>query len=279
MKKLIAFLCLLSVTGVYAQFEYKTGHTELVRFNGERKLAGWNFAPGLTYMYTRPKDFTDQVNLGDTVYNANWNPSGSFRAYFEAGRHHILQYTRFIHYLDYGLAWKWLAGKEKFEGAYVDRTDGASFGTSGGTGKFSSHHLLAYVNANNLWQFADNYFLQNSLGANFDWRFLGKANPGGDSPFHDPINPPRFVFQLHYKLGVGIKINDGFFIIPAIETPILNILPWSKGRSQLDTFNSRYRPLILTVRFAFLGKNKTSCNVPGISDDERKKQDEFFQQR
>lgn len=280
MKHLLLLLIAFACVQVHGQFEYKTGHTELVRFNGERKLAGWHVEPGLTWMYTRPKDYSDRIDFGDSAYLANWDPGGKFRAYLGAGRYHILPYMRFLHFIDYGLGWKWLAGKETYEGTMNNLQDGTSALIHEGDGKFSSHHLLAYFNANNLWQISDNHFIQNSLGINFDWRFLGSSPYNGNtSPFHQQEDPARFKLQLHYKFGFGIKINDGFFIIPAVETPILNFIPWNNGRSQLDIFNSRYRPFIFTIRFAWLGKNQTVCKVPGMSDDERKKQEQFFQQR
>jgi hypothetical protein len=276
----ICFVLLMSYQ-MQAQFAYKTGFTELVRFNGVRKLSGWHLEPGMTYTLTSLRNYTDNVALdSNQTYTAEWDPAGKIRGYFGLGRHHILPYMRFLQYLDYGIHWKWLAGAEKFDGVLTDQVLGETLDTDEGEGKFSSHHLGAYFNISNVWQISARHFIQNSIGLNFDFRFLGKVNHSGASPYHEQIDVPRFLLQPHYKLGFGFKINDGFFIIPALETPILSILPWQKGRAAFDTFNSRYRPVMLTVRFAFLGKNSgAGCNTPNVSNDERKKQDQFFQER
>lgn len=274
---LVAALLLLTSASVVAQHAYKTGHTELVRMNWDRKMTGWHVAPGLTWMHTRLKDFSDNVNMGDTIYQANWNPRGSLRGTLEVGRHHIMQYTRFVHYFDYGLGWRWLAGREIFEGQTTERIDGSIIDSYGGRGKFSSHHLFAYFNFNNIIQLSSKHFLQNGIGANVDFRFLGRQPYGQSSPFHEQSVAPRLPIALHYRLGFGFKINDGFFIIPTLETPIIGLLPWRNLRPSYDIFNSRYQPIMLTVRFAWLGKlGVGDCNAPNSPDD--KKKQEMFQQ-
>lgn len=278
MKRSILILLTLFFSGlVQAQFEYKTGHTELVRFNGERKLQGWNVEPVLTWMYTRPRNYTDRLDVDQTsVYNAEWNPAGRFWFGLMVGRHHILKYMRYLHVIDYGLGYKGFRGREKFEGVLSRPSDATTLDTHEGDGKFAQHFATAYVNVSNIWQFSDNYFLQNSIGMNVDFRFLQTSNYSTTSPYHAQEMPGQFVWQLHYRLGLGIKIHSGFFITPTIETPILNVLPWNQGRSQFDIFNSRYRPVMIGVRFSFLGKNSNDCPPVYGPENDRDKQDSFF---
>jgi len=70
------------------------------------------------------------------------------------------------------------------------------------------------------------------------------------------INANNLQGQLHAKVGFGFKPESGVMIIPSIETPILNIQPFEDGKSTLPYFNSRYRPIIISVRFLFFAQTK-----------------------
>ena len=88
---------------------------------------------------------------------------------------------------------------------------------------------------------------------------------------------------IHYGKSVGVfssphlfKINERFFIIPAIETPILNIYNFEKFKSTWGIFNSRYRPLIFSVRFAWLRPvGRGDCPPVYASPDDKKAQENF----
>jgi hypothetical protein len=84
------------------------------------------------------------------------------------------------------------------------------------------------------------------------------------------------IFALHYKLGFGYKVNQKLFIIPAVETPILNFIPFEKGRSTINVFNLHYRPLIFTVRIAWLRKPKANaCPVIDGNSDDKSRQEKY----
>src|SRR5690606_41849840 len=97
---------------ISAQYSYKNNKMELVRRNDFMKLAGWHFAPGITYYGTRIRN-TDDILLenGDTSFVTEFDPSGRLGLYLEIGRHHIFKYSRIFPYLDYGIAYKGLRGR------------------------------------------------------------------------------------------------------------------------------------------------------------------------
>lgn len=259
MKAVLIIILLVSSLNSFAQYSYKNGKTELVRREGFMKLSGWNFAPGVTWMAGRFRNTAEKLySSGDTSYLATHNPGGRIGLYAEIGRHKIFKYARLFPYMDYGLAYKGMRGKESFEGNWYTSTQEAPFATTEGSGKFAHHNIAAYVNFNNILQFSNKLFVQNSLGANVDYSII-KRSEDISGPFREDADIPRLWAQIHYKLGIGIKINDGFFIIPSIETPILNILPWTDFNMRMPKYMSMYRPLILSVRFAFLNQNNTSC--------------------
>jgi hypothetical protein len=240
---LIILLFVLSYGSINAQVKRK--NKDLIEYSRWRN-SGWHLAPGLTYMVPfKPKaDDAPEVD-----------PNGRLAIYLEAGRWHLFPGGgNIFNYFDYSLAYKRLSGSEKF----ADNKE-----------IFKQNHLLGNFNINNVIQLTDYTFIQNSLGVNLDWKFAERAPTYG-------ANTQKLLFSLHYKLGFGIKATQKLFIIPTLETPILNLKQWEKARSDYGMFTSRYRPVIFTVRFAWLIKpNKNSC--PPVPGGDGKKYDEMLQ--
>ncbi len=235
---------------------YKRKNRDLVPLSGQMMLSGWHFAPGLTYMLPQNKGLFKSSESSKDV-----NPKGKFAFYVEAGRYTIFPGGgNVFNYMDYSLAFKRLSGKEIY---------------NGNEGFFKQNYLLGNFNINNIIQLTDYTFIQNSLGVNVDYNLFGQVQSSGSSA----TEPSKLIAQLHYKLGYGIKVTNNLFIIPILETPILNTWAWEKGKSTLGFFSSRYRPLILTVRFAFLSKRSQVCPPVYNSPDDKKKQEQYMQQR
>ena len=159
---------------------------------------------------------------------------------FEGGAYHIFEKGgNVFNYLDYGVGYKRLSGSE--------------FNDVNNKSIFKQNYISSFFNINNIWQLSTKKFLQSSIGANFDFKFFEK-----DTPL--PNNTDKLTFSIHLKLGYGIKFSKTLFIIPTIETPIINLKKWEQGQSTFGIFNSRYRPIILKVRFIWLKKlGKSDC--------------------
>jgi hypothetical protein len=237
-RRIIPFLiALLFTLPVFGQYMTNRKNRALVDFK-QYKYGGWMMSPGLTYMYpSRVKYLNDSTEKDDNV-----NPNGRIALYLEAGRYQIFYAGgRTLNYMDYSLAYKRLSGTEKYNAN--ERKSKATF---------KQNFLLANFNVNNIIQLTDYTFIQNSIGVNFDWKFSDNtkvADPGSPYNFN---NTGTFILSLHYKLGYGVKITDQLFIIPTLETPILNGIKWENGKSTYGIFSSRYRPIIFSVRFAWL---------------------------
>ena len=144
-----------------------------------------------------------------------------------------------FNYMDYGAGYKRLSGSE--------------FNDVNNKSIFKQNYISSFFNINNIWQLSSKKFLQSSIGANLDYKFFEN-----DTPL--PNNTDKLNFSFHFKLGYGIKFSKTLFIIPTIETPILNLKKWENGKSNFGIFNSRYRPIILKVRFIWLKKlGKSDC--------------------
>ena len=259
MKYAFVIIALVLTFPALSQYSYKNNKQELVRRNDFMKLSGWNFAPGITYYGTRIRNTRDVLyENGDTSHITEFDPAGRIGLYFEVGRHHIFKHAILFPYLDYGIAYKGLRGRESFESEVRVTGVAEPLSTGEGSGEFANHNILAYVNLNNILQLTDYTFIQNSIGLNVDYSIIKNTNKPA-YPLHDDIELPRFWAQIHYKLGFGIKMTDQFFIIPSIETSLLNLSPFTNFRPKVDQYMSNYRPLIFSVRLAFLGLNGVSC--------------------
>lgn len=199
----------------------------LMDFNGQYRMQNFFLSPGLTFMLpmASDKEFRQRGRLG---------------LIFEGGAYHIFERGgNIFNYMDYGVGYKRLSGSE-----FMDLNSKSIF---------KQNYISSFLNINNIWQLSSKKFLQSSIGANLDFKFFEK-----DTPL--PNNTDKLNFSFHFKLGYGIKFNKILFVIPTIETPILNLKKWENGKSTFGIFNSRYRPIIFKVRLIWLKKlGKSDC--------------------
>ncbi|CAG5078538.1 hypothetical protein [Parvicella tangerina] len=248
MKNLLTILLCLGILNSFAQHTNRQ-KKDLLNLSAI-KHSGWMLAPGLTYMIPfKPK--------GDEAPEVD--PAGKLAVYFELGRWHLFPGGgNVFNYYDYSLAYKRLSGREEIGDI---------------KGQFKQNYVLGNFNINNIIQLTDYTFIQNSLGVNLDYKFSEKYEPATETSTLD--NTKRLLFSLHYKIGYGIKVTKNLFIIPTLETPILNGREWEKGRSDYGILSSRYRPLIFSVRFAWTRKpGKGDC--PPVYDPANGKNGQNF---
>lgn len=245
------------------------------------KDKGWFFAPGITYTpgvsgnrFETLRGVGDLSN--DTIFSGRFDPKGGFGFYAEVGRHHFIENIYLINHIDYGAHFKMLRGSERYVGAVgnagslVETTNNASF---------SESFAGAFFNASNILQITDNAWVHNSIGVNIDYRVISSRSLSGFYGAIPQSFPADLTAQLHYKIGVGFKLDNGLYVLPMIETPILNLYQFERAKSTLPYFSSEYRPLILTIRVMFLDKTAdrkcvgkdTGKNKPKLWGDEMKK--------
>ena len=250
-RSLIISLFLCCASALSAQGIYGRKHPEIFPTDGKMKRGGFYFAPGITWTLTRFSDKEEELfRHADTTYKATFHPKGGLGLYLEAGWFLSTRDPVIIDYWDVGLAYKELKGSESFTSVLAK---GDSIGRLAGDGAFDDQHVTLHLNANKLFQVADYRFIQATLGGNVDYRFgESRSSSGNFVALNQQQFPPQIIGQVHFKLGYGFKLTQQLMIIPAIETPVFSIVPTDKGFGQLQWFSSRYRPLILTVRFLFL---------------------------
>jgi hypothetical protein len=226
--------------------------------------SGWSL--GLGFTRTMPQIRNEELtgyfgpsNQLDTLYSGVFNRSSRFGLYAEVSRQRFLPRGLFFNHLDGGLHFKMLRGDEVFSGIPTSSSS-----------RFSDSHIGAFFNLNAFTSVGGRLYVMNSLGINADFRII-QRHLNGASFGAEWQYPTRLFTQLHYKLGVCLKPQPGIYLIPAIEIPILNLLPWEGLTGTLPYYTGRFRPWIFSVRVMWCKKTPgQSCgNQPQAPDMDR----------
>jgi len=213
---------------------------------------GWFINPGLTYMLGN--------NADDEGRSYDLTASGLPGYYLEVGMEHLFKKPqKIVHYFDWGLGVKHFAGQERYS------VDGSS--TNATRGQFNLGNVFARADIHNVWQLSMFNFIDQSLGFNIDYRIYGGKD---DANYGSPIasdNQSKLVAQFHYTAGFGFKVRDGFFVVPSVQIPFLTLFQFNGLNPSHKWFNSRYEPMIFTLKFAWLFPKKGCPPVDGMDDD------------
>lgn len=263
-----ALLLVLFSLPSQAQRSNQRKRPDIIPLEGQAKRGGFYFAPGATFTLPHAKDREEEVSFGpDSSFSAVYDPHGRPGLYLEAGYFFATRDPVILDYWDIGLAYKNLRGSQTDTYTRVLRDTATVFT---GLNTFDEQFITLHVNANKFIQTGNYQFVQLSLGANADYRLggaYGYAPLLGLGSF-----PPNLITQLHVKLGYGFKVTGNLLVIPALETPVFSVVPADIGAGQLQWFNSRYRPLILSVRFMFLRARDGFKCPPPIKHNGKEKQ-------
>lgn len=275
MKNLVLSLLVVLVSSFFASAQKKNQkpvsfnrhYNEILPHTPQYELSGWTFAPGGTYMLARTLGKTETLLTdSSTQLDARFAPVGKPAFYAEVGRYKMLKYSNLIKYIDYGLSYKGLRGMQKSTYSTIFTETDSVISETEYKSNFGYHFIEAYFNANHVWRISKYNFIQNTLGVNGGYAFLANID-NATLPNVTSNIPQRYQFQLHYKLGFGIKMRGDWLIIPAVETPILNVLPFDNGRSSMNFFTSRYRPIIFSLRFMLMRPADTMKCTPVKTKD------------
>ena len=217
---------------------------------------GWHLTPGLTYMVGNTKEDSDRP--------FDLKPSGTPGYYLEIGLAHIFKRQKKVfHYFDYGIGIKHFGGKEKYQ---VEGQEDIK-------GNFNFGAAFGRLDIHSVWQLSRWNFIDQSLGFNLDYTVYGGKQENYGSPVVQDFQQ-KFLAQLHYSIGWGIKPRDGFFIVPNIKTPVLTAWNWRNINPGHRWFSSKYQPLIFGVKIGWLFV-KREC--PAVYDENGKRQSDAYQ--
>lgn len=221
----------------------------------EFKQGGFFVAPGFTYM-APGENQNHNIFQEEEEIKYESRPKGNLRYMLQAGYYHTFREEHFFDFLEGGLSFKILRGIEEY--SYLNRDitiDPDEYS------EFEDQYAGLFVRATKVFQFSDYTFFTASLGLNGEYLF-DDTRDTNHFFVPDPEMPDEKMLQAHLQIGFGIKVTDQILLIPTLETPILNILPFEDGKSTLPYFNSRYRPILLTFKVLFLRPDPLNCNAP-----------------
>ena len=287
MKKLLFILLFCPIIGL-AQGGFKKG----VREGDAYRIVtndGIQFNFGATYQMTpktsEPFILTD--NSGQRgLYTID--PAGKLGFFAEIGMVNFpawkglvpikfLKKSRLLDYTDWGIGYKQYRGAETTN---LDNTNALGVVTSStessGTfsngfiyGRFSAHTLL-YVGKKKI-DVARKYFIDNAIGFNFDYNIMRS-----DESYQNGINLQPFDFhskfqvQFHYSIGVGIRFNRAWMMVPNITLPVIGIRDYNGINGRMNWFSSTYWPVHAQIKFIKLFERPPKCGVYGDPSDQQK---------
>lgn len=278
-------------------------------FGGARSFQDYNlygiqFQLGGTATLNGRRDDRHDVNgefRGDYLHD----PKTRLGAYAEIGMFHFpkkfpkiklwkdsqgkRKYFILVSYYDWGLGFKYFRGAEDITANFEDASGGYigsetnTYGFSNGNvyGRFSVHKNQYFKPKKRKKKL--NFFLDHSLGFNFDYRLFHTAETYTDwfpvmeqnQQYYRPFHA-----QLHYGLGFGWSPRRGMFIIPGVRLPIVGYHAATPqidgggnkesywGKPSMHWYSSRYWPLLFNVKFMFsLPKKQKGC-ATGITNDQ-----------
>jgi len=250
---------------------------------------GLQFQLGGTYLMTRIdyKTITFNNGLFDGQYTLE--PRGLLGAYGEIGLVHfpkkrskisLALKTVLVSYYDWGLGFKYFRGLERMT---VDRLSptGAILGSSVTEGNFQRGHLYGRfsLHKNAHLKKIKKFYLDNSVGVNFDYNLL-KTKMDANTAVHlaelSNVGVPQryqqnFMAQLHYGLGIGIKLKRGAYLTPGVRIPIMGAYEWRKGHPTISWFSSEYMPLLFHIKYMFMFEKKTK-GCPAVETNSQDKE-------
>lgn len=247
---------------------------------------GIQFALGATYLMPS-KPITGIISDNNGVRgDYSINPKSDFGFFAELGMAHFpkwkgtpikfLKKSRIMDYVDWGLGYRQYAGSESTT-INIKNALGEIVSTQTGTGEFRNGYLYGRFSAHTLIYFgkkkidkARKYFVDQSLGFNFDYNlFPGeKSYQNNFSQYQKPLEFQKpLMVQMHYSLGVGIRLNRAWMMIPGAQIPFLGLHQWNGFNAKMNWFSSQYWPVQAQIKFIKLFERAPKCGAYGDPKD------------
>lgn len=289
MKHLITLLIIGLAASSFAQKDFTPGSRKKAFGkvdNRSLRLTGLQIELGPAYSFARLKKINGDFNSAGSRGNYEIDPKGRFGGFIDIGLAHFLKKKSFFNYIDWGLGFKYIGGKEQTTINYTD-IGGNTISTDEELDKFYNGYVTARFSIHKIispkkW---DKVFLDESIGFNVDYRLItADQNSNYHNAYSVPFSPAiqyhePLVAQLHIGTGVGFKMRKGTNLIIGLRAPVLGIWEWNKANPANYWFSSKYWPVFLHIKVInlFKKRNKGSCNGVETNEKDRKKNEEFMQ--
>ena len=247
---------------------------------------GIQFSFGPTYLFPSTTISGELSDNNGARGDYEIKPTGNFGFFAEFGMAHFpkwkgipikpLKKSRILDYVDWGLGYRQYSGKEATT-IQLKNALGEVISTQTGNGEFKNGHLYGRVSAHTLIYFgkkkidkARKFFIDQSLGFNVDYNLFP-----GDTVYKNNFSQYQaerkfqkpLIVQTHYSLGVGIRLNRAWMMIPGAQIPILGIHQWNSFNAKMNWFSSQYWPVQAQLKFIKLFERAPKCGAYGDSKD------------
>lgn len=284
---ILAALVLGFSGGISAQSLYKQKKRRSDYFGGspssrslsEMRNFGLQITLGPNYTFTRLSNPTIEspADAGNR-YNYTLDPSGRLGGFIDIGMvHYRMKKPAFlkksiVHYIDWGLGFDYIGGKEKTTIDYLDAA-GATVSTAEGTAQFYNGYVYGRLTAHRLLKMTSKTHLDYGLGFNLNYAVLKNSEISDVYIATNERYQTDFLAQVHAQLGVNIRIARGDYIVPGIWAPVLGAYEWNSGKPTIQWFSSNYWPVHFQVKWLHSFTRKSNgCNT-GSPEDRQRNQD------
>jgi len=266
---LLLILSLFMLSEANAQYRQKKNrkdfygnqrlHKPLYKWvTGDYSRHGIQVSFGPTYTLTSNQVFSGEFRPSeDSLIRYNREANGKIGFFGEIGMVHITKRPRkLIHYYDWGIGYRHIAGRETQTARIYDDRD-TLIGQLNGEGEFYNGYLSGRFSVHNVFQLNPYLFLDNAIGVNADYGITGGNRTYNG--FYNPLNQKfqgDFVAQLNYHIGLGVKpwLDRGFFYIIGCQLPVFGAYEWNQATPAIHWFSSKYFPAQLNIKLIWLFK-------------------------
>lgn len=246
---------------------------------------GYQFSLGPTYSFVsdplKGDLLVNQVNPGKYTIT----PEAKIGFYAEFGLAHFPKWkgtpikalgkSRIMDYFDWGIGYRQIRG---LESTLIE--DQVTFGNNSGQGRLSSGYLYGSLRAHTLIYFGKKvvvkvrkHFLDQSLGLNFDYH-VAKGPMTYDDNFIAYQAPQVFqpnlakgMLQLNYQIGIGIRLNKAWILIPGVSIPVVTMYPWEGLNANIHWYSSTYWPFQAQFKVIKLFEAEPKCGIYSTPED------------
>jgi hypothetical protein len=285
MRILIFFFCVSTLAWSQGGFEksQKKGNDYL-----QVRNHGYQFSLGPTYSFVnqplKGDIYENQADRGDFTIT----PEAKLGFYAEFGLAHFPKWkgtpikalgkSRIMDYFDWGIGYRQINGLETTLLNY--NVPGQINSTSSGEGQLRTGYLYGSIRAHSLIYFGKKvvvkvrkHFLDQSLGLNYDFQIrrdtLGYQNQftAYQAPHVFQPNLAAGLLQFNYQIGIGIRLNKAWILIPGASIPIVTLAPWQGFNANIHWFSSTYWPIQAQFKVIKLIEAPPKCGVYSTPED------------
>jgi hypothetical protein len=117
------------------------------------------------------------------------------------------------------------------------------------------------------------HFLDQSLGLNFDYN-LSTGPMAYEDNFTAYQAPQLFqpdlaksMLQLNYQIGIGIRLNKAWILIPGVSIPVVTMYPWEGFNANIHWYSSTYWPFQAQFKVIKLFEAEPKCGIYSTPED------------